>query len=633
MFTLRPFIVEGEGIFQKEKAGMKETKVDSMVLAQKLNLSLSELLSENTSVFIKNNGRGALATASFRGTAPSHTQVTWNGMNINSPMLGMVDFSLIPVYIIDNLSLKHGTASITDKSGGLGGSINASNIVDWNKKYEVKYLQGIGSYQTYDEFLQIGGGNNTIHVKTRVYHNYSKNDYTFINHSKLEINPETGLMKNPLDTNDHAEFTRYGLLQELYYRPNKKNMLSVRYWGQYSDRSIPRVIADEGTDDYKNRNVDEDHKVLADWKYINAKSKLVFQTGYSGKQLDFTMKNASNAFIFSESTQNSYLNKLSYTFNFSDKFSVVSALDANYHDVLSRDSVSKMGFHKQRNEYSAMLALYKEYWKRLNLSLVLRSDRVDETFLPTTPFVGVDFKLLKKQDLIFKMNFARNYHLPSLSDMYWQPGGNPDLLPEEGYSVELGLAYQTTFNKHYFKAEATTYHSKIDNWIVWIPSYKGYWEPNNIKEVLSDGIEINVQLKGKFSKLDYCIIATYANTPTINRGDSLVWGDESYGKQLVYIPRHSGNLMLNLSYKGYYITYQHNSYSQRFTTTSNDYTTQRTIPSYFMNDISAGKEFKIKRIIFLTELKVFNILDEKYHTILYRPMPRRNYSLQLLVKI
>ncbi len=53
-----------------------------------------------------------MATASFRGTAPSHTQVSWNGISISSPMLGMVDFSLIPVYIIDDLTLKHGAASL-----------------------------------------------------------------------------------------------------------------------------------------------------------------------------------------------------------------------------------------------------------------------------------------------------------------------------------------------------------------------------------------------------------------------------------------------------------------------------------------------------------------------------------------
>ncbi|HCY01216.1 MAG TPA: TonB-dependent receptor, partial [Bacteroidales bacterium] len=121
-FQIQVVEISADRIFRKETAGMKETQVDTLVLLQKVNLSLSELLSENTPVFIKSHGRGALATASFRGTAASHTQVNWNGININSPMAGMVDFSLIPVYIIDEMNLKHGTASIADQSGGLGGS-------------------------------------------------------------------------------------------------------------------------------------------------------------------------------------------------------------------------------------------------------------------------------------------------------------------------------------------------------------------------------------------------------------------------------------------------------------------------------------------------------------------------------
>ena len=143
---LQEVIIRADRFFKKENAGMKETRVDSLILLQKMNLSLSELLSENTSVFIKSMGRGALATASFRGTAASHTQVSWNGININSPMIGMVDFSLIPVYIIDDMNLKHGTASISDQSGGLGGSISINNTVDWNKPFGVKYMQGFGSY-------------------------------------------------------------------------------------------------------------------------------------------------------------------------------------------------------------------------------------------------------------------------------------------------------------------------------------------------------------------------------------------------------------------------------------------------------------------------------------------------------
>jgi iron complex outermembrane receptor protein len=54
--------------FVLEDAGQKFTRVDSMAMIEKISASVSELLSENTLVVIKDHGRGALATASFRGT-------------------------------------------------------------------------------------------------------------------------------------------------------------------------------------------------------------------------------------------------------------------------------------------------------------------------------------------------------------------------------------------------------------------------------------------------------------------------------------------------------------------------------------------------------------------------------------
>lgn len=638
-FQIQVVEISADRIFRKETAGMKETQVDTLVLLQKVNLSLSELLSENTPVFIKSHGRGALATASFRGTAASHTQVNWNGININSPMAGMVDFSLVPVYIIDEMNLKHGTASIADQSGGLGGSISIGNRVDWNDKFSVQYLQGVGSYSTFDEFLQVGGGNKTIQLKTRLYHNFSQNDYTFINRGIGNLNPQTGIITNPLDTNDNADFTKYGLLQEIYFRPSSNNVFSVKYWGQWADRTIPRATSYEGPDNSNlNNQIDNDHKAVVDWKYYTDKAKVTLRSGYSQKQLDYTLKNFVPGFglvpaIYSESKQKSSLNSAAYTYSFGDKFSLETSLDFNYHDVASRDSVKKTGYEQQRKELLGFIAVRKNFADRLNLNFMLRQDWVDDDFVPLVPFFGFDFRVFKQADLLIKGNIARNYHQPSLNDLYWQPGGNPDLLPEEGVSFELGLEHQKIVNGHLLQTEITAYRSDIDNWIIWIPSYKGYWEPRNIKRVLSQGIEFNSSLKGMLGAVNYRIAGNYAYTQSVNYGDPLVWGDESYGKQLVYVPLHSGNVLFSLLFKGYNITYQHNSYSERYTTSSNDVSRRDWLYPYFMNDLILGKEFQVKGVKLSAEIKIYNLFNETYHSILYRPMPGRNYMFLLKINI
>ena len=100
-----------------KEIGIQQTRFDSLALKENIALSMADVLTYNSSVFVKNYGRATLSTVAFRGTSPSHTQVTWNGMRINNPMLGMTDFSAIPSYFIDNASLLHGTSSVNETGG------------------------------------------------------------------------------------------------------------------------------------------------------------------------------------------------------------------------------------------------------------------------------------------------------------------------------------------------------------------------------------------------------------------------------------------------------------------------------------------------------------------------------------
>jgi outer membrane cobalamin receptor len=639
MFHISGVEVRAEQLFDKEYAGARETRIDTSLLSEKAILSLSDLLSENTSVFIKEHGRGALATASFRGSAPSHTRVDWNGIPVNSPMAGMVDFSLIPVYLIDQLILQHGPASLASGGGGIGGAIHIGNAVRWNEGMSLKYLQGIGSYRTFDEFLQLGYGKGKLRFKTRVYHNYSKNNFPYINLGIGSLDPVTGQIMHPTETNDHAAYQRYGLLQEVYYRPGLNTLVSLKYWGQSADRSIPAPTSYEGPEQANlNRQQDRDHRVVADLTHYWRLGSWMIRSGFADKQLDYAQENRVPGLgeipvVLSESEQRSIYNTFSHTFDPDPSFSLEGRLDLNADHVRSRDSVSGMGYEMDRRELAFLISVRKSIVDRINLNLMLRQDWVDGERTPFCPFLGVDLRLIKGKDLLLKGNVARTFHQPSLNDLFWQPGGNPDLLPEVGWSMEAGIEFQTQWSAHLFRTELTAYRTDIENWIVWIPSFKGYWEPGNISRVVSTGLEYTLLLEGRILGIDYRWFGTYAFTRSLNYGDPLVWGDRSYGKQLVYIPLHSGNLLIHLSYRGYFFTYQFNSYSERFTTTSNDLSRRNRLYPYFMNNISAGKEFNFRNMGLVVEFKVNNLFNESYHSVLNRPMPGRNYNLVLLLKI
>ena len=109
-----------------KEIGVQQTKMDSVVLKENIALSVADILTFNSSIYVKNYGRATLSTVAFRGTSASHTQVSWNGMKINNPMLGMTDFSMIPSYFVDDAMLLHGTSSVNETGGGLGGSVKLS---------------------------------------------------------------------------------------------------------------------------------------------------------------------------------------------------------------------------------------------------------------------------------------------------------------------------------------------------------------------------------------------------------------------------------------------------------------------------------------------------------------------------
>ena len=164
--------------------GMQETKFDSVVLKENIALSIADVLTFNSSIFVKQYGRATLSTVSFRGTGPSHTQVTWNGMRINNPMLGMTDFSMIPSYFIDDASLLHGTSSVNEAGGGLGGLVKLSTAPAATDGFGLQYIQGIGMYRTFDEFLRLTWGDGHWQVSTRAVYQSSANDYKYRNRDK-----------------------------------------------------------------------------------------------------------------------------------------------------------------------------------------------------------------------------------------------------------------------------------------------------------------------------------------------------------------------------------------------------------------------------------------------------------------
>ena len=223
-YNIREIIVYDRNL---KDIGVTKTRLDSVALRNNVTNSLADILSQSTSIFIKSYGRATLASASFRGTAPSHTLVTWNGIKMNSPMLGMVDFSLIPSFFIDDVTLYHGAGSVGVSGGGMGGAVVLGTKAPIEKGLSLNFIQGIGSYHAFDEFLKVTYGGEKWQSSTRVSYAISENDFKFRNYEKDGY---------PVERNKSGQFSDLHVLQELFYAPDEKNKLGLAVWYMDSDR-------------------------------------------------------------------------------------------------------------------------------------------------------------------------------------------------------------------------------------------------------------------------------------------------------------------------------------------------------------------------------------------------------------
>jgi outer membrane cobalamin receptor len=144
----------------------------------------------------------------------------------------------------------------------------------------------------------------------------------------------------------------------------------------------------------------------------------------------------------------SWSNQLEFSHDFSDKLSAEIKSSVIRYKIDTYDYALLTGYLTDRLETSVFGGIYYEPTKKTQLSLQLRKDFISDSDAPLIFATGINYKPFEAEDLIFKANVSRNFHTPSLNDLYWQPGGNPNLRPEEGYSSELSAVYSRNFSKH-----------------------------------------------------------------------------------------------------------------------------------------------------------------------------------------
>ncbi len=630
-----------------KEIGTQQTKFDSLVLKENISLSMADVLTFNSSLFVKSYGRATLSTVAFRGTSPSHTQVTWNGMKINNPMLGMTDFSMIPSYFIDDASLLHGTSSVNETGGGLGGAVRLATKPAQAEGFGLQYVQGIGSFKTFDEFLRLTYGNEHWQASLRAVYSSSPNDYKYRNHDKkLNIYDED---KNiigqyyPIERNRSGAFKDLHILQETYYNTGRGDKFGLQAWYTSSNRELQMLTTDYGSDtDFENRQREHTFRGILSWDHLRSNWKVAANAGYVYTWLAYDYRRDvgngnMQVMTRSRSKVNTFYGKVDGEYYLGEKWLLTANLSAHQHFVTSADkniirqdgNQAIVGYQKGRMELSGSVSAKWRPSDRVGVSAVVREDVYGRNSSPVIPALFVDGVLSERGNVMAKASFSRNYRFPSLNDLYFLPGGNPDLRSEQGWTYDAGLSFEVGESGLYsLSGSATWFDSRIKDWILWLPTPKGFFSPRNVKDVHAYGVELkadaNVALSEEWS---IALNGSFSWTPSINVGEKLSPADMSVGKQLPYVPEYSSSVTGRIGWKQWSLLYKWCYYSERYTMSSNDNTLSGKLPTYYMNNITLERLLTFSWADLSIKGTINNLFDEEYVSVLSRPMPGINFEI------
>ncbi|WP_426474729.1 TonB-dependent receptor plug domain-containing protein [Chryseobacterium balustinum] len=556
---------------------------------QKNSSNLSEVLRFQSPVYIKENGRGAVSSPSFRGTTAQQTAFVWNGININSQFLGQGDVNNIALFGYDQMEIKSGGGSVIYGSGAIGGSIHLNNDLSFNKGFNGLFNSEIASFGTYNNSAKAAFSNDKFSFKVSGNYLISENDY--------EVPEENYINRNGKFYNSTLNIgTSYKIADNQ----------TISWQSQFYDATQNYRILEENLN--KTSYEAQTFRSLVSWDINKSKVSNSLKAAYT--EDNFQYFGIYNAPFTSGGINKNYILKNDFNYFIIPKLNinVIGEFQQNQGEGLGTSELKNVS----RNVGSVAGLLRYFATQDLRFEAGIRQNFIEDISSPLLYSFSGKWKANNWYQI--NLNLSKNFRHPSFNDLYWEPGGNLNLKSETSIQADLNQE----FSLHGFKLSITPYYIKIDNMIRWLPTAFGYWAAFNTEKVESYGLESQLSYQKRFNENHSIkLIAGYTYTKSV---------DLKIQKQLMYVPLHKFTSNVDYQYK-FLNVFAQGMFNGLTYTTSDESKKDAIYPYFVMN---AGISATILKKYTLG-IKMNNITDTVYETTAYYPLPKRNYSINATI--
>jgi vitamin B12 transporter len=580
--------------------GQKVISIDTLTLQQYQMQSMASMLSQQTASFVKLYGFNGLATLNFRGASAAQSAVYWNGVPIQNAALGIADISTLPVLFMNKVSVLQGSAAGLWGSGNVGGALLLENDVPVfdSQSRALSLSGGAGSFNQYSTALKGMLSGKRWFFSANILTQVAQNDFSY----------EKG--ENEL-TLSNSRLRSEAIMARVAYKINTPNTLSLSAWQQQYFREIPPALFERYS---TKKQTDGSVRLLGEWRRNTTKTSWYARSSFIKDEIHYT---DDAVLLRSDNTVYQYFQDIGLRRRF-----------GNYGQLLIFSPVQVAWINtpagaQQQTKVALVAAYEKEFFaNRLNIAISSRDEQIIQSgglsprknvFLP-----GASASFAITSWLATRVNVQRTYRLPTLNELYYNPGGNAGLKPEQGWSEEAG------YNARFIKGSGTLSHNltafnrNIQDWIIWLGG--AIWTPHNIATVHSRGIETENKLTYTLNKWQFHvgINTAYILATTVS---SYVPLDGSIGKQIPYSPRYNGNLNAGFTFRQLYFNFNQTYTGYRFITTDeSDY-----LLPYYTSNVQLMYNTAFSRHDLQLTFQCNNVFNQRYYVVRDRPMPGINW--------
>lgn len=617
---------------ENKRIDLNSNHIDRKYIQELQPEDLGVLLQKFPGVSLKSyGGLGGLKTFSFRSLGSQHTATVLDGFLMQNAQSGQLNLGQIQTSSIEKIDFGTSKNSILTPVSALHSASELSfSSFEGNPSFnstKVRFSSNYGSFGQFDEYLALQFAKEKFGIAIHGKYRRAKGNYPF----QLKILNYT---YDGVQQNNQLEEIYSGV--SLFFRPNKmKQPLRLIYRNTFIDQGLPgaTVLYNSYGKQYLKT---EQHSFNLDWtdkiglatvryyssyqydNQIYTDSFFLNQTNLFRK--DYKQNNASAGIRLSK---NKFGELINFYGGIETRYSQLSFVNFNPINVQRWQTFSSAGLKINEKKFSFDLRVGYQYFYE-------PSTKDNDKYIKHLPFSSINLESKEIGKLNWKIGGLASYstRMPSFNEQYYsQLSSKLALNPEKVKQITVSNGISKSFGKGFFSSKVQIYYNHITDKILAIPTKNLFvWSIQNIGEVHASGIDFVQTLNFQFNKnWNATFNANYSFQRSIDRSDQ---NSPSFGDQIAYIPRHTGNLDFSVYRKITGLRFSALYVGERYSLNQNVF--GNLLNSFYTMDVSIFQGFKLKdKHKFNIQFQVKNIADVSYAYVRSFVMPGRNYLISL----